>query len=261
MTFKGATRRKISCSNVSAPEPETKVCPFFGNFRVNGVSGMEQSVSEKFTSDESPGKRPYLSSVDIMGTYSDNLSQNFFKSDNQIKQELHQRSGSDYGYRSAAGGGAAAFDADNVVEYAKRKISKRYVNYAKYVSRSSSSSWHENKPNSTTDHAFAGSNTRSNETDVQISLKDRRQEVAARYLLNAKRKLDNRIRAKREMTRGGQENKKNSCILNFNKLYFGCRSPDTMEFRSDCPLFSSDIISGKLHNRSLLNQLIFEKNQ
>ncbi|XP_065204346.1 uncharacterized protein LOC135834409 [Planococcus citri] len=232
------------------PEPETKVCPFFGNFRVNGVSGMEQSVSEKFTSEENPGKRPYLSSVDIMGTYSDNLSQNFFKSDNQIKQELQQRSSSSssgFGYRTATSGGPSAFDADNVVEYAKRKISKRYVNYAKFVSRRSAvSSWNENKPNFTnTDHElyYDSNNETSGDESVRISLEDRRQRVAARYLLNAKRKLDNRIRAKREMTRSTGQEKKNSCILNFNKLYFGCRSPDTMEFRSDCPLFSSDIIS------------------
>lgn len=184
---------------------------------------MEQSVSEKFTSEENPGKRPYLSSVDIMGTYSDNLSQNFLKSDNQIKHELRTNSYD------------GTFDADSVAKHAKRKLSKRHVNYAKFVTGSHA------KTNSA-DYVLP-----SNKTDQRNISSDSHH---SRYL-DAKGEQDNRSRMKRETSNRGQE-KKNSCILNFNKLYFGCRSPDTMEFRSDCPLFSSDIISGSVLPRLII---------
>lgn len=217
------------------PEPETKVCPFIGNFRVNGVSGMEQSVSEKLDTEDRSGSRPYVSSVDIMGTHSDTLSQtNFFKSDNQLKggdeEDEYQTS---YQDRSAS------------VQYAKRKISKRQISYLEFQS-----------------------NARLNLTDGYVLIPaNRTQQPAKRYkyYLGGRRYPHSPedtialpltrqpLRVKRSSKI--REEKKNSCILNFNKLYFGCRSPDTMEFRSDCPLFSSDIISVYLCHGSWIHNI------
>ncbi|XKL68948.1 hypothetical protein PGB90_006717 [Kerria lacca] len=205
------------------PEPETKVCPFFGNFRVNGVSGMEQSVSEQFSSEENAGNRPYLSSVDIMGTYSDNLSQNYFKSDNQIKDERHEN-----------------VQADSI-KYATRRPVKRNVNYVEFQSNA--------KLNLSTSYVLSSA-AQSNTT---------RTEGSKRYSSYPKGKHETpsfeRTSRGRSKRNSKSHEKKNSCILNFNKLYFGCRSPDTMEFRSDCPLFSSDIISVYLCHGSWIHNV------
>ncbi len=207
----------LSCF-VSAPEPETKECPFFGNFRVNGFSGMEQSVSEKLNSEENAGKRPYLSSVDIMGTYSDNLSQNFFKTDNRLKREELGESTNPH----------------HDVKHTRRKLTKRDVNYVEFQSNA--------KLNLSTTYVLSP------------SLNGTRDGGKRRYLFQGagRREAPRVSRALRSKRSSENGDKKNSCILNFNKLYFGCRSPDTMEFRSDCPLFSSEFTSGKFFLSVLL---------
>lgn len=198
------------------------MCPFFGNFRVNGVSGMEQSVSDRFSSDESRDSQPYLSSVDIMETFSDNLSQNYLRAESQV------RTG----------------DADNPADpqlysrnskYARRRnVKRRDINYVGFQSNA--------KLNLSTTYVLSPSGSASPAAAPASSPKEH-QRAHSRSSRRPEAVENGTARVKRSARSGGD--KKNSCILNFNKLYFGCRSPDTMEFRSDCPLFSSDIISGE----------------
>lgn len=176
---------------------------------------MEQSVTEKLAGEDFPGKRPYLSSVDIMGTYSDALSQtNVFKTDNQL------RNGEEDEYETTYS------DGNGGVRYARRRVLKRDVNYVGFQSNA--------RLNLSSSYVLLPSN--------RSRLDGRRYKMYLNSRLRKEPLIVERERRKRSAKSG---EKKNSCILNFNKLYFGCRSPDTMEFRSDCPLFSSDIISSE----------------
>lgn len=172
---------------------------------------MEQSVTEKLASENVA--RPYLSSVDIMGTYSDALSQtNFFKADNQLRNS----DGEEYETRYSDGNGN--------VRYAGRRVLKRDVNYVGFQS-----------------------NARLNLSNSYVLLPSNKSRQGARWYNKVHHKqLPLQIERKKRSAKSSE--KKNSCILNFNKLYFGCRSPDTMEFRSDCPLFQSDVISSEYQN-------------
>lgn len=226
-------------SEFAAPEPETKVCPFFGNFRVNGVSGMEQSVSDRFSSDESRNSQPYLSSVDIMETFSDNLSQNYLRAESQAR---------------TASNGDSIDRADSQLylrdsKYTRRRtVKRRDINYVGFQSNA--------KLNLSTTYVLSPSGS-SLPAAASVSSQRGYERARSRSSWRPEAAENGTSRVKRSARSGGD--KKNSCILNFNKLYFGCRSPDTMEFRSDCPLFSSDIISGECSRNEHSNRTFSQR--
>lgn len=186
---------------------------------------MEQSVSDRFSTDESRNSQPYLSSVDIMETFSDNLSQGYLRSESQV--------------RTARNGDPDPADSQSYSHNAqyntrRRNVKRRDINYVGFQSNA--------KLNLSTTYVLSPSGS-SSPAAAPVPSQKGHERARSRSSRRPDAAENGTARTKRSAKSGGD--KKNSCILNFNKLYFGCRSPDTMEFRSDCPLFSSDIISGK----------------